>query len=64
MFGIAFLGEIPLVLSVREGGDNGRPVVVASPNSPEAQAFLTMAKNIAGRVSTEAARPVAVASAG
>ena len=64
MFGIAFLGEIPIVLSVREGGDAGRPVVVAAPASPEAQAFVAMAKNIAGRVSAETARPPAVASAG
>ncbi len=63
MFGIAFLGEIPLVLSVREGGDAGRPVVVASPSSPEAQAFLAMAKNIAGRVSAATAHTPAVAAA-
>jgi len=56
MFGIAFLGEIPLVLSVREGGDAGRPVVAARPESPEAEAFLTMARNIAGRISTETGR--------
>jgi ATP-binding protein involved in chromosome partitioning len=64
MFGIAFLGEIPLVLSVREGGDAGRPVVVDRPDSPEAQAFLSMARNIAGRVSAETARAPAAASAG
>jgi ATP-binding protein involved in chromosome partitioning len=63
MFGIAFLGEIPLVLSVREGGDAGRPVVVSRPESPEAQAFVAMAKNIAGRVSAETARAPVVAAA-
>lgn len=64
MFGIAFLGEVPLVLSVREGGDAGRPVVATSPESPEAQAFIAMAKNIAGRVSAETARPASIAAAG
>jgi ATP-binding protein involved in chromosome partitioning len=65
MFGIPFLGEIPLVLAVREGGDAGRPVVVATPDSPEAQAFQSMARNIAGRISAETARaPSAAARAG
>lgn len=51
-FGIAFLGEIPLELRVREGGDKGVPVVFGHPESSEAEAFTAMAKNIAGRVST------------
>jgi ATP-binding protein involved in chromosome partitioning len=61
LFGIAFLGEIPLVLAVREGGDAGRPVVAARPESPEAQAFLNMARNIAGRISAETGRVSQVA---
>ncbi|MGZ3460323.1 MAG: Mrp/NBP35 family ATP-binding protein [Archangium sp.] len=64
MFGISFLGEIPLVLSVRQGGDAGRPVVVSNPDSPEALAFMTMARNIAGRVSAETARAPAPAPVG
>ena len=64
MFGISFLGEIPLVLSVRQGGDAGRPVVVSNPDSPEAQAFMAMARNIAGRVSAETARAPSPAPAG
>jgi ATP-binding protein involved in chromosome partitioning len=51
-FQVPFLGEIPLELKVREGGDNGVPVVAAHPGSREAQAFMEMARNIAGRVST------------
>ena len=47
----------------REGGDAGRPVVVSRPESPEAQAFVAMAKNIAGRVSAETARAPVVAAA-
>ncbi len=56
MFGISFLGEIPLQLNVRQAGDRGVPVVVGNPESAEAQAFLEMAKTIAGRISTENAR--------
>ena len=53
MFSIPFLGEIPLDLKIRESGDAGVPVVISAPDSPEALAFRTMARNIAGRVSTE-----------
>jgi ATP-binding protein involved in chromosome partitioning len=56
MFGVPFLGEIPLEIQVRIGGDEGKPVVLGRPESKEAQAFVRMAKNIAGRVSTEASR--------
>jgi len=53
LFGISFLGEIPLEPKVRVGGDLGIPVVVGNPESAEAKAFVEMAKNIAGRVSQE-----------
>jgi len=36
---------------VREGGDTGRPVVIADPGSPIAQAFREMARKVAQRVS-------------
>ncbi|XXF81453.1 iron-sulfur cluster carrier protein ApbC [Myxococcaceae bacterium GXIMD 01537] len=58
MFQIPFLGEIPLDLKVREGGDGGVPVVVGAPDSHEAKAFVEMARNIAGRVSAQSVRSV------
>jgi ATP-binding protein involved in chromosome partitioning len=51
-FGIPFLGEIPLELRVRQGGDEGVPVVASHPDGREATAFMEMARNIAGRIST------------
>jgi ATP-binding protein involved in chromosome partitioning len=53
LFSIPFLGEIPLELKIRESGDQGVPVVVSAPESQEARAFTEMARNIAGRISTE-----------
>ncbi len=50
---IRFLGEIPIDLAIREGGDKGMPVVAGSPESPQAEAFFTVAKNVAGAVSTQ-----------
>jgi ATP-binding protein involved in chromosome partitioning len=51
--GIRFLGDVPLDLAIREGGDNGVPIVVGQPDSPQAAALLTVAKNVAGAVSTQ-----------
>ena len=51
LFKVPFLGEIPLELRVRVGGDEGRPVVAAHPDSAEAQAFMSVARAVAGRVS-------------
>jgi ATP-binding protein involved in chromosome partitioning len=51
--GIRFLGEIPIDLAIREGGDKGVPVVSGAPDSPQAEAFLAVARNVAGAVSTQ-----------
>ncbi|WP_332718697.1 Mrp/NBP35 family ATP-binding protein [Pelagibacterium mangrovi] len=48
---IPFLGEIPLVMSIREGADAGRPAVIAAPNGPEAQAFIAVARQLAEAIS-------------
>lgn len=50
---IPFLGELPLELKVRQGGDRGIPIVVGLPDSGEAQAFLEIARTVAGRISQE-----------
>lgn len=46
---IPFLGQIPLVQSICDGGDNGLPVVLEE-NSPAAISFLTIAGNVAQQV--------------
>jgi ATP-binding protein involved in chromosome partitioning len=51
--GIRFLGEIPIDLAIREGGDKGVPIVAGAPDSPQAKAFLAVAGNVAGAVSTQ-----------
>ncbi|MBI4553767.1 MAG: Mrp/NBP35 family ATP-binding protein [Candidatus Latescibacteria bacterium] len=48
---LPFLGEIPLDPRVRVGGDEGRPIVVANPDSSLALAFREIAGNLAARVS-------------
>ncbi|MCU0512797.1 MAG: Mrp/NBP35 family ATP-binding protein [Anaerolineae bacterium] len=48
---VPFLGRVPLAASVREGGDYGRPAVLHDPDSPAGQAFHTLARTVAARIS-------------
>lgn len=48
--GVPFLGEIPLVVAIREGGDLGRPVVVSDPSGEAARAFLAVADELRRRL--------------
>jgi len=41
--GVAFLGEVPLTLAIRETSDAGRPVVVSAPSSSAAEAYRDIA---------------------
>ena len=50
--GLEFLGEIPLDRDTREGADKGVPITESEPESPQAQAFLHVAKQVAARCST------------
>lgn len=40
---VPLLGQIPLDIRLREGGDAGRPVVLAAPETPAAQALQSIA---------------------
>lgn len=45
--GLSHLGELPLEIETREGGDAGTPIVAKSPNSSQAKRFVAIAKNVA-----------------
>ncbi|HTW35227.1 MAG TPA: iron-sulfur cluster carrier protein ApbC [Rhizomicrobium sp.] len=47
---VPFLGEIPLVPRIRETSDAGTPIVVEAPESREAEAFMTLARTVAGKI--------------
>jgi len=57
-FKIPFLGEIPMISSIRELGDQGVPVLVKDPSSEASKIFLEIAARLAGQLSiaSEAAR--------
>jgi ATP-binding protein involved in chromosome partitioning len=45
--GVPLFGQVPLVNAVRQGGDDGRPIVVTDPQSETAQAFRSIANKLA-----------------
>ncbi|MDF1563440.1 MAG: iron-sulfur cluster carrier protein ApbC [Deltaproteobacteria bacterium] len=51
---VPFLGAIPIQPAVREGGDRGKPVVMADPESEISQTFLQVAREVAHQVSLAA----------
>ncbi len=50
-FNIPFLGEVPITLSLREGGDKGVPILVKEPESEVSKVFLEIAAKLAGQLS-------------
>ena len=50
--GMAFLGEVPLHMAIRETSDGGRPVVATDPEGPEAKAFRAIAQTILAQNAT------------
>jgi ATP-binding protein involved in chromosome partitioning len=43
---VPFLGQVPLVPLLREGGDNGRPIMVTEPDGEAARAFASIAERV------------------
>ncbi|MGA8211413.1 MAG: Mrp/NBP35 family ATP-binding protein [Nocardioidaceae bacterium] len=48
-YDVPVLGEVPLDLTLREGGDTGVPIVESHPDTPAAQALTRVAATLAGR---------------
>jgi ATP-binding protein involved in chromosome partitioning len=53
--GTDFLGEIPLDIAIRETSDDGQPIVVSRPDSPQAQAYREIAKKVWKKIDAGAA---------
>jgi ATP-binding protein involved in chromosome partitioning len=54
-FGVPLLGQIPLEMETRAGGDAGVPITVGHPDSAQAKAFRAIAAAAAARVEAVAA---------
>ncbi len=48
-YDVRLLGQIPLDVSLREGGDAGKPIVESDPTSPAAVVLIKVANELAGR---------------
>ena len=46
-----YLGTVPMDANIRVGGDSGKPVVAAYPDSPAGQALVEIAQKVAAKVS-------------
>jgi len=52
--GIAYLGALPLALSIREQTDSGTPTVAADPEGVNAQLYRALARRVAMRIAAQA----------
>jgi ATP-binding protein involved in chromosome partitioning len=48
-YDVPMLGEIPIDISLREGGDSGKPIVESDPTSPGALVLSGIARGLSGR---------------
>ncbi|NYD30820.1 ATP-binding protein involved in chromosome partitioning [Nocardioides kongjuensis] len=48
-YDVPLLGEVPIDVALREGGDTGKPIVESDPTSPAAVALTAVAERLGGR---------------
>lgn len=55
---VPLLGQIPIDVRLRQGGDDGRPLVLSEPDAPAAKALLAVTDQLATRRASLAGRPL------
>jgi ATP-binding protein involved in chromosome partitioning len=58
--GVPLIGQVPLVPTLREGGDTGKPVVASDPDSPAARVLRQAALQLAGATRTLVRKPLGI----
>jgi ATP-binding protein involved in chromosome partitioning len=53
-YGVAYLGALPLTLSIREQADSGRPTVVADPDGDISGIYKAVARQVAVKIALQA----------
>ena len=48
---VPFLGEVPIDLKIRTGGDIGKPILIEAPESNQSKVFIEIAEQLAARIS-------------
>ena len=61
---VPLLGQIPIDTRLREGGDNGEPLVLADPDAPAAKELQTVADRLGHRARGLAGRSLGLSPAG
>jgi ATP-binding protein involved in chromosome partitioning len=61
---VPLLGQIPLDIALREGGDNGSPVVLSAPDSAASQVLRSIARQLGRRARGLAGRSLGLTPAG
>jgi ATP-binding protein involved in chromosome partitioning len=56
--GVPLLGQVPLYPPLRKGGDEGRPIVVADPDSPAGRALRDAARQLGKSLKTVVGKPL------
>lgn len=54
---VPFLGEVPLITAIREGGDEGRPVSGVDPDGPSASVFKQIAAGLMASLENTGQKP-------
>jgi ATP-binding protein involved in chromosome partitioning len=55
--GVPFLGEVPLVMEIREMSDAGTPVVISNPEGPQAKVYREIAAKVWDQLQAAKANP-------
>jgi len=61
---VPLLGQVPIDVRLREGGDTGRPLVLSEPDSPAALALRKIADELGTRCRSLAGRPLGLTPVG
>jgi ATP-binding protein involved in chromosome partitioning len=61
---VGLLGQVPIDVAVREGGDSGSPIILTHPDSAAAQEFGKIADTLAGRQRSLVGRSLGLSPAG
>lgn len=61
-YGVPLLGSLPLDIAIREQGDAGQPVVIASPDSAVAEAYRQTARAMAAQLALRPRASIPIAS--
>ncbi|MEF3082963.1 iron-sulfur cluster carrier protein ApbC [Luteimonas sp. SMYT11W] len=61
-YGVPLLGSLPLEIGIRAQGDAGVPIVIASPDSPAAQAYRATARRLVEELEKRPRAPMSISA--